>query len=404
MNEHCPGLSCVGVAPKCMKIAIIGAGPAGSMAAALLAEAGHDVLLFERKGGAWEKPCGGGITSKGIARYPFLSEAVIGKKSIQRIQLIDYAGRSLDLPLRNPIFIYSRKALNDLMLNRAIARGAQLVEAHIRSIQITDDGQTSRVVLHSSTAHDVYQADFVIIANGAKSSLAESLAHNFGTPDYSSAMGYHLPIQENFIRFKFLRQFKGYLWTFPRSDHVSLGICSKLTEHTAEELKSLLQDFARQIYGHGIAPGTHFYSALIPTPELETLQRLKIIGSYWALIGDAAGFVDSITGEGIYYAIRSAELLVQCLREGRLEAYPERIKRDFGLNHERAAQLMPMFYTGRFWGDEFTARMIQFSRASRTIQTILTQLFEEQDYINLKPLLKRNLLRSAIEMALGIRP
>jgi flavin-dependent dehydrogenase len=217
-------------------------------------------------------------------------------------------------------------------------------------------------------------------------------------------MGYHLPLGEDFIRIQFLKQFKGYIWTFPRSDHLSLGICSKLSDHSADELKSFLHLFARKIYGRTIPANTYFYSALIPTPELETLHRLKITGPSWALIGDAAGLVDPITGEGIYFAIRSAELLVQSLLEGQLDQYPARVREDFGLNHQRAAQLMPTFYTGRFWGAEFTTRMIQFARASRTIHSILTQLFEEQDYIHLKRRLKQQFLRAMMEAALGVRP
>lgn len=394
-----------------MKIAVVGAGPAGSMAASLLAEAGHEVLLFERKGGAWEKPCGGGVTSKGIQRYPFLLDAMIEKKSIRRIELLDHEGRSIHLPLQAPLYIYSRKALNELMLQRALSRGARLVPAHIRDLEAKDaevdlngspGGPSPHWGLH--TPHGSFEADFVIIANGAKSSLADNLGHNFTTADYSSAMGYHLPLREDFIRIQFLKQFKGYIWTFPRSDHLSLGICSKLSEHSADELKSFLHLFARRIYGRGIPTNAYFYSALIPTPKLETLHRLKITGPHWALIGDAAGLVDPITGEGIYFAIRSAELLVQSLLEGQADLYPARVREDFGLNHQRAAQLMPTFYTGRFWGGEFTTRMIQFARASRTIHSILTQLFEDQDYIHLKRRLMQQFPRAMMEAALGVRP
>lgn len=394
-----------------MKIAVVGAGPAGSMAASLLAEAGHEVLLFERKGGAWEKPCGGGVTSKGIQRYPFLLDAMIEKKSIRRIELLDHEGRSIHLPLQAPLYIYSRKALNELMLQRALSRGARLVPAHIRDLEAKDaevdlngspGGPSPHWGLH--TPHGSFEADFVIIANGAKSSLADNLGHNFTTADYSSAMGYHLPLREDFIRIQFLKQFKGYIWTFPRSDHLSLGICSKLSEHSADELKSFLHLFARRIYGRGIPTNAYFYSALIPTPKLETLHRLKITGPHWALIGDAAGLVDPITVEGIYFAIRSAELLVQSLLEGQADLYPARVREDFGLNHQRAAQLMPTFYTGRFWGGEFTTRMIQFARASRTIHSILTQLFEDQDYIHLKRRLMQQFPRAMMEAALGVRP
>jgi flavin-dependent dehydrogenase len=143
---------------------------------------------------------------------------------------------------------------------------------------------------------------------------------------------------------------------------------------------------------------------LIPTPEPETMQRSRIAGSDWALIGDAAGLVDPITGEGIYFALRSGELLAEALLTGHMEHYPISVRDDFGRNHQRAAQLMPMFYTRRFWGDEFTTRMIQFGRASRTIHAILRELFEEQDYIHLKQRLQRQMLRFMLEALFGIRP
>jgi geranylgeranyl reductase len=55
-------------------IAIVGGGPAGALAAALLGSGGRDVLLFEEKL-AWEKPCGGGLTHKALQQYPFLADA-----------------------------------------------------------------------------------------------------------------------------------------------------------------------------------------------------------------------------------------------------------------------------------------------------------------------------------------
>lgn len=333
------------------------------------------------------------------------------KKSIRHIELLDHAGRRLKIPLQMPLYVYSRRALNELMLKRALHAGAELVTAHVKSLDRMNSAKDASLKADARnapwalrTSEKAFEADFVIVANGAKSSLAESLAHNFSTGDYSSAMGYHLHLKEDFIRIQFLKQFKGYIWTFPRADHVSLGICSKLSEHTAGELKEQLHSFAQETYGISIGPDDYFYSALIPTPELETMQRLRIAGSDWALIGDAAGLVDPITGEGIYFALRSGELLADALLAGHVEHYPDEVREDFGRNHQRAAQLMPMFYTSRFWGEEFTTRMIQFGRASRTLHAILRELFEEQDYIHLKRHLQRQMLRSLAEAIFGLKP
>lgn len=393
-----------------MTIAIIGAGPAGSMAAAMLAKAGHRVLLFERKAGAWEKPCGGGVTAKGVARYPFLRDALTEKKIIRHVELFDHTGHSLQLPLRKPLYVYSRQALNALMLNRALSSGATLIPTPVKALHRNVKVNRGNPKNNGSggwllrSEQEEFRADFVVVANGANSALAESLAPNFSAADFSAAMGYHLPIRENFIRLHFFKQFRGYLWTFPRNDHVSLGIVCKLADHSAESLKSMLQDFCRKTYGHDIPHDSYFYSALVPTPGHATMSRMKISGSDWALVGDAAGLVDPLTCEGIYFALRSGELLAQTIMEGANERFTERVREDFGLNLAAAAKMMPRFYTGRFLGDEFTSRMLQFARLSGTLHSILAQLFEEQDYLHLKRRLLRHLLRSMLEAVFHLKP
>src|SRR5215469_15213726 len=103
-------------------IAIIGGGPAGAFAAAELASAGRDVLLFDEKL-AWEKPCGGGLTPKAIARWPFLGDALVERNWITHCELIAPSGRRTCFPLDQPIAIFSRLTLNGLLLERAAAAG-----------------------------------------------------------------------------------------------------------------------------------------------------------------------------------------------------------------------------------------------------------------------------------------
>ena len=112
----------------------------------------------------------------------------------------------------------------------------------------------------------------------------------------------------------------------------------------------------------------------------------------WALLGDAAGFADPVTGEGIYYALRSAELFADRYLGGAPLEYESRWREDFGGELQRASQMRQRFY-GNFWGAPFTERMIEFARGHRGIKRVLGKLIVgEQGYVGLK----RKLARSAV--------
>src|SRR5438270_12237105 len=140
---------------RCNRIAIIGGGPAGAFAAAELARGGHEVLLFDEKL-AWEKPCGGGITPKAITRWPFLRDAVIDRNWITHCELTAPSGRRVSFPLDSQIAIFSRVALNGLMLEKARDAGAQVLQSRIVSI----DGAPGNWILSSGSAR--YQTEFVV--------------------------------------------------------------------------------------------------------------------------------------------------------------------------------------------------------------------------------------------------
>lgn len=93
-----------------MKIAVVGGGPAGATCTAFLAMAGAEVLLFDYRG-AWEKPCGGGLTSKAVQRYPILQTCLEPKLRIEDLQVISPRGARFSLELEDPLLIYSRNIL-----------------------------------------------------------------------------------------------------------------------------------------------------------------------------------------------------------------------------------------------------------------------------------------------------
>jgi flavin-dependent dehydrogenase len=122
-------------------------------------------------------------------------------------------------------------------------------------------------------------------------------------------------------------------------------------------------------------------------------EKRTACGEGWALLGDAAGFADPVTGEGIYYALRSAELFSEAYLSGRPLGYENRWREDFGRELQRASQMRRRFY-GNFWGAPFTERMIEFARGHRGIKRVLGDLIAgEQGYTDLKKKLAVSALR-----------
>ena len=113
-----------------MKVAILGGGPSGAFAAAQLASAGVDTVVFDEKL-AWEKPCGGGLTYKAYSQYPFLAENDTPKKIVRKTVLSAPKSQPVTLSLDQPLLIYSRYDLNGMLLDRAQRAGAQLEKTRV---------------------------------------------------------------------------------------------------------------------------------------------------------------------------------------------------------------------------------------------------------------------------------
>src|SRR5262249_54944521 len=111
------------------------------------------------------------------------------------------------------------------------------------------------------------------------------------------------------------RGFAGYFWMFPRPGVLNFGVACKMGQLTSQRLRALLEDFMSGYYGGGetAPPCGGLFSPKNSIIDPESWRDLKVTGDGWALVGDAAGFVDPITGEGIYYALKSSDLLADSL-------------------------------------------------------------------------------------------
>jgi len=345
-------------------IAVIGGGPSGAMAAARLAGSGRDVVLIDENL-AWEKPCGGGITQKALEQYPFLADAAVERNWIRSCSLTSPLGYRTSFALNRRIAIFSRRVLNNLMLERAAAGGAEIVRDRVVTVAGTAGEWQIR------TRDTSWLAEYLVIAGGARSRLRGQFGRPFSPADLMATAGYFIPGTGDTIEIAFLAGVEGYLWIFPRRDHVSAGICARMKTATTAALREQLDSFLAE-RGHDLA-GAGFYSHVLPAPNERTLREAPLEGEGWALVGDAAGLVDPITGEGLYYAIRSADLLADALESK--QRYSELLGRELLPELRMAARVADRFYRGKFLGQAVLERVVRFTDASATVRELTRDLF-----------------------------
>jgi len=416
------------------EVIIVGAGPAGSFAAERLARARVSVALFDGRPPGEPKACGGGVTSKALKAWPHLLEAV--GRTIDELDMYSPSGKHLHMKLEEPFAVYSRIAFDTFLRERARKAGAIVVTDKVSGRGFKREGDRWIV----TTAGGVkFTCNYLVAADGANSAIAKKLAGPLPPAEMEVAFGYRAPLPTEFLPQRhrdtktipsddkrqlksepatvvaFLPKWVGYAWAFPRIDHVSFGIATTQDAFDHEALDKLLWDFMvsyyevsqvgnlrpMQLWTKSGKRRTQIdylryaerYAARIPGLSPRTWDNRKASGGEWALLGDAAGFADPVTGEGIYYALRSAELFADSYLKGRPEEYETRWRQDFGGELKRASQMRRRFY-GNFWGAPFTDRMIEFARGHRGIRKVLGQLVAgDQGYVNLKKKLARSALK-----------
>jgi len=301
-------------------------------------------------------------------------------------------------------------------------RGGEGNKARLREVSSATN-PTTKPSPHGPNEETTEQltCNYLVGADGANSAIAKRLAGPLPPAEMEVAFGYRAPLPEAgeaATVVAFLPKWIGYAWAFPRIDHVSFGIATTQDAFDHESLDALLWDFMVSYYEvaqvgnlrkmqlwkkrdsqinnlrhNNLRYKAERYAARIPGLAPRTWDTRKACGTGWALLGDAAGFADPVTGEGIYYALRSAELFADAYLKGTPEEYEKLWRRDFGGELKRASQMRRRFY-GNFWGAPFTDRMIEFARGHRGIRKVLGQLVAGgQGYVDLKKKLARSALK-----------
>ncbi len=346
-------------------VIVCGAGPAGAMAAATAAQAGLKVALLEKYPMPRHKTCGGGMPMVmqdylwDIAPEAFVESDVAYMRHTWNFDQDVYLGVINPPGVSRPLSLWmvQRSIFDQALADRAVRAGAELRDGlAVRSVSPEADGVTVEAKSLKSGATWTGKARYVIGADGANGVVVKAtqlrsrrtiaigleveLPHQWGQG--------HESLRPDIVHLEYGAVKRGYGWIFPKADHLNIGaglfrtdqIDARTDRTVRDQLQSAIFTYMDkmglqydrqqlQIHGH-------------PLPlwsGKEPLQEGRIL-----LVGDAAGLINPLFGDGILHAVKSGKIAGEAIAADVVASYSQRIHTHFGSDFDAALKLSKVFY------------------------------------------------------------
>ncbi len=347
-----------------LRVAVVGGGPAGSSAAEVLAKAGIETYLIERKLDN-VKPCGGAIPLCMVSEFDLPPEII--DRRVRKMKMISPSNVEVNIggTLKDDEYIgmCRREVLDGFMRDRAEKLGTKVINGTMHKLEIPGNDKapyTLHYADHSNGSlegqNKTLQVDLVIGADGANSRVAKAI--DAGDYNYAIAfqerirlsedkMAYYNELAEMYVGDDVSPDF--YAWVFPKYDHVAVG--TGTMKPNQSKIKQL-QAGIRSRAAAKLRGGKIIRVEAHPIPEHPRPRR--VVGRV-ALVGDAAGTVTKSSGEGIYFAAKSARMCAEAIvefshkgdcvpTEADLKVYIKRWDKQYGLTYKVLDILQTVFY------------------------------------------------------------
>jgi geranylgeranyl reductase family protein len=372
---------------KLFDVAIIGSGPSGASAAIKLAENGISTVIIEKEILPRYKTCGGGFVYRGRRKMPFDVSDVVEKEFFRVDSFFQKGGLHIFSERTEPIIsMVMRDDFDKFLVDKAKEKGITLLENHkLKNITFAEN-----IILHTSQG-DV-KTKFVIAADGVLSATAKLTGWE-ETRLLIPALEYEVEVhKEDFerlsksVRFDFDAIPAGYGWSFPKKNHLSIGLVS--FRKLKVDFKQLYKEYLTDTLGIKEVINEQMHGFQIPvSPRTDGFVKKNVF-----LIGDAAGFADPLTAEGISNAILSGVMAAEALIEGDLdselsaEIYNKKLNESLIPELKTGVRLSKLFYENekirnfliKKYGGKISDAMTQIFMGERTYPKNITKTIKKK--------------------------
>jgi len=351
-------------------VAVIGSGPSGASTAFHLAKNGISTVIIEKETLPRYKTCGGGFVYRGRKDLPFEIDTVV-EREFNSVDI--YLGKKLHFKTerKKPIItMIMRDSFDNLIVEKAKELGVTILQDHkLKSIE----HQSDKIVL--TTSQQTITTKFVIAADGALSPTAKMAGWKTDTRFLIPALEYEVKVSEEELekhtaeaRFDMDAIPFGYAWNFPKKNHLSVGVAS--VRRTKINLKKYYQEYIEYIGIKNIISQTQHGFQIPVAARTDGFVKNNVF-----LIGDAAGFADSITAEGISNAIYSGMLVAQSIAESQLNGKEAEKLYLEKLEEKLLPELKTSEWLAKFFYEQKTIRNLLLKKYGQRFSESMADIF-----------------------------